>query len=365
MPPTRKTTSSRQFPRPRPRPSARTLGSSLVSPDVGAVQHLSPTSSRTSPPLEERVSQLEELLASKVREINHLREESSGAAQTTQSSDSTVSKDLTTASQPHSSLQAQLQPPGSSQDRDLSLAAAASFSSSGTEALTPFLLLGSTLPQNLKSKIQSGQFVDLPLLAPSTSSPSPVALDFSGTVPTLSVAPPTLVQPQTASEWLRLFTMYSSVFLQSQPHMHLGPDMMTYITIIMDMEASEPPFVWRAYDTKFRMLRALCPSVLPWGRCNFEILAKVKQELPSLVPSSNFQNRNSQNHIWSTSDGSPTCRAFFARGFCDRKVCRYKHLCSTCGHQGHSFLECPRANRKSTGAHGHEPSSTYSNSSDL
>ena len=208
--------------------------------------------------------------------------------------------------------------------------AVAMFNSKQGSELAPFLLLGATLPGAVKSKIWSGQFVDLATLANPSEKPASVPLTISrGANPTISIMNPKMAQPRTIADWSKLFRVYAAVYLESFPQE--GPAIMTYMSIIWELATSEPGYLWREYDLRFRSLRGICPSGLPWGRYNDEVFTQVKRQKSSLLavtaasqsPHSSRAMNSARNRAFDYPIGC--CRSFYLRGVCTRDQCRYEH----------------------------------------
>ena len=82
--------------------------------------------------------------------------------------------------------------------------------------IVQFFVLGATLDPKIKVKIQEGAYVDLAsLCAPSDSSVS-VAMGSDGQ-PSISLTPSRVRPPTSIFEWIRLFGVYASVYVECHP----------------------------------------------------------------------------------------------------------------------------------------------------
>ena len=208
--------------------------------------------------------------------------------------------------------------------------------SKGNDQLAPYLLPGATLPHAVKSKIWAGQYVDLSSLKPqgSKSTPKTVAVHGeAGTTPTFTFADNEKpVLPKTTSDWLQLFGIYMTVYLQAHPSE--GPQISAYLLSVLEL-SNRSSGIWAQYDVRFRSLRALCPSQLPWGRINWELVHTLEQQDKSTV-SLSLSSQPAQH--------PRACYSFLYKGVCNRHQCPYSHICTYCRKQGHSFITCRAKN---------------------
>lgn len=332
-----RSTTRRQQGQPRPdSPPPRPIS---PPPSLDQSQDTQPaptTSAVSSSSVEARLDQLESLVANQARldallkgqarEIIRLKaaaDPSTSAvasgpsipAQTTPPQDLTspsTAQQLTTSSttaipEPRSDLATQALQIFSAQDDVNSL--------SGT--LSPFLLLGATLPESVKSKICAGNFVDLATLRdlPANQDHS---LEFAmyDNKPRVSLASTRPNPVSSPMDWLSLFLRYASVYVDAHPHE--GPGLFTYISTILDLSIT-PGYLWRDYDVKFRTLRPLTPSALPWGRLNHDVHASIqlyRAPQPSNQPFRPTYRRQLP---------SGTCHTFLINGVCHNAACPWPH----------------------------------------
>lgn len=146
-----------------------------------------------------------------------------------------------------------------------------------------------------------------------------------------------------STEWLRLFLVYASVYLQAFPSE--SAEVITYIANFLDL-ANEGGFLWREYDIKFRTVRAFGPSSLPLGRFNWELLSELRHQQfltpESMQPACHPCPAVSRSTTSLYPRGA--CWAYLSTGSCSRTKCQYTHYCTNCSSIDHSFLECKEPN---------------------
>ena len=116
-----------------------------------------------------------------------------------------------------------------------------------------FFVLGATLDPKVKAKIREGSYVDLGSLgAPSDASVS-VAMGSYGQ-PSISLTPsrahPPARPPASILEWIRLFGVYASVYVERHPAE--SPSLFSYTVNVMDLHRRHGGVAWRLYDERFR-----------------------------------------------------------------------------------------------------------------
>ena len=94
-------------------------------------------------------------------------------------------------------------------------------------AISPFLALGSTLDPKIKAKIWEGVYVELGGLFSPTDRTVSVAVSHDGQQPSVSLTLLRAKPPGNIIEWLRLFSKYKCVYLQT--HASEAPFMLTYM----------------------------------------------------------------------------------------------------------------------------------------
>ena len=133
--------------------------------------------------------------------------------------------------------------------------------------IAQFFVLGATLDPKVKAKIREGAYVDLGSLgAPSEASVS-VAMGSDGQ-PSISLTPSGARPPASILEWIRLFGVYASVYVERHPAE--SPSLFSYIVNVMDLHRRHGGVAWRLYDERFRRIRAMAPE-LPWHIVNWDV----------------------------------------------------------------------------------------------
>lgn len=279
---------------------------------------------------EARMARLEGLLEGQAREIIRLRSEpattvseprrqppaSSPAAAPVQPP---VSSPAVSVQQQESRPAADPVMPGSSLQADLQDAAFKAVTGTNDD-LAPFLQLGATLSEAVKSKVQSKQYIDLSLLGSTNNPQSTVSLTLNPgaaqPIWSLSNSKPSPVK--TIADWDRLFRIYSCIYTEAHPSDASG--IFTYIQHVHDLARTKPGLIWRDYDVSFRTVRARRPDSLPWGTFNTRLLAELErqQETSKQQPRPNATATGKQ-------PATGFCHAFRAKGFCSRPKCPYLH----------------------------------------
>ena len=120
------------------------------------------------------------------------------------------------------------------------------------QAVTPFLVLGSTLEPKIRAKTWEGAYVELGALASSEPAVA-VAVSNTGQQPSISLTTVRARPPGNILEWLRRFATYAAVYLERQATE--APSVLTYMVSIVDMHRRHGAFAWCVYDEKFRRVR--------------------------------------------------------------------------------------------------------------
>ena len=198
-------------------------------------------------------------------------------------------------------------------------------------------ILGHTLPDSIRNKIQDGAYVDLATLKKSTDPvEQPTITVQCSNSPQIQLVTTQPREPDSFGEWLRLFSIFSSVHVQYFPA-DAAP-LFSYQAHIQHLSTREAPFVWRNYDREFRKLHAKNHN-LPWEKLDYELLLSLQ---PARAPLN--QPRKQQQPFHPASGGPPpegACNSFYHKGFCKRNWdCPYKHLCGHCRRPGHNLRKC-------------------------
>ena len=218
----------------------------------------------------------------------------------------------------------------------------------GERLISHYLILGSTLDPKIKSKIGSKEYIELSSLTDRSDPSVSVSVQNNGT-PTISLKPNKAQPPTSFYQWLRLFGVYSAVYLQKFPEQ--APAMMTYISHILDLFTKHQGFLWRTYDEEFRKIRAYVDA--PWHNTNWDLMLQTSHKIPqhNIIPQRNQPFRRGFNQqqgqppkqrqdLYRTPRGH--CFSFDKNGQCTNKTqpCPYKHECTRCGKRGHSKINC-------------------------
>ena len=201
--------------------------------------------------------------------------------------------------------------------------------------IAQFFVLGATLDPKIKVKIREGAYVDLgSLCAPSSDASVSVAMGSDGQ-PSISLTPSRSRQPTSIFEWIRLFGVYASIYVECHPSESAA--LFTYMVNVMDLHRRHGGVAWRLYDERFRRIRAMAPE-LPWHLINWDVAMGAIHNAPvdrQAAPQAPVPFRQG-----ALIGGE--CFDLNYCGTCTRTPCRFKHACIACG-QGHPSRTCHAA----------------------
>ncbi|MCP4262982.1 MAG: hypothetical protein GY774_36540 [Planctomycetes bacterium] len=221
-----------------------------------------------------------------------------------------------------------------------------SFDGTG-DVLSTFLLDGSLLDSKTKSKIWSGEFVELGAMIPKNHLKPKVDMNYAaGAGNQISFTPTQAKQPASFQEWVSWFSIYCSVYTERYPES--APQLFSYINKVLELYRDEPnTYIWRSYDELFRRIKSMCPS-LRWHIVHPEIIRKARSEFERLTFAKRRNEASGRGKPFkrnaSSSDpkvgSTGTCNIFNEGKVCPFKNCRYSHVCSSCKGQ-HTKVQCP------------------------
>ena len=135
-------------------------------------------------------------------------------------------------------------------------------------------ILGHTLPDSIRTKIQAGAYVDLASLKKSSDPEEQPTITVQCTnSPQIQLVTKQEREPDSFGEWLRLFSIFSSVHV---PYFLVdAAPLFSYQAHIQHLSTREAPFVWRNYDREFRKLHAKNHN-MPWERLDYELLLSLQ-----------------------------------------------------------------------------------------
>ena len=203
------------------------------------------------------------------------------------------------------------------------------------------LPLDAQIPESLRSKIWSGDFVDLSLLLKPTQvqhQDYTLSVNSGATQPTFCVSPAKpKAEPLSFERWVQAFQLYMSVYLLAPANALLAVKMLKYMEVIRRL--AEQGGNWLSYDEVFRSLR--CSRGWAWDYINWELWFRAAQEKATVTvrqtSGSPFQVKGKAKV---QSQGN--CYPFNRGEMCNKDTCRYWHKCSFC--QGsHPFVHCYKA----------------------
>ena len=135
-------------------------------------------------------------------------------------------------------------------------------------------ILGHTLPDSIRNKIQDGAYVDLATLKKSSDPEEQPTITVQCTnSPQIQLVTRQEREPDSFGEWLRLFSIFSSVHIQYFPA-DAAP-LFSYQAYIQHLSTREAPFIWRNYDREFCKLHDKNHN-MPWEKLDYELLLSLQ-----------------------------------------------------------------------------------------
>ena len=140
------------------------------------------------------------------------------------------------------------------------------------------LPLDAEIPESLRSKIWSGDFVDLSLLLKPTQvqhQDYTLSVNSGAIQPTICVSPAKpKTEPLSFERWVQAFQLYMSVYLLAPANALLAVKMLKYMEVIRRL--AEQGGNWLSYGEVFRSLR--CSRGWAWDYINWELWLRAAQE---------------------------------------------------------------------------------------
>ena len=236
-------------------------------------------------------------------------------------------------------------------------------------------LLGAEVDQAVRTKVQSGAYINLSALSPKNQSHTASHWEMiEGKL--VSVANPKLKQPPTYTHWLELWATYTAIRLETEPQ--LGPELATYQSNILMLKNSSPnSYVWRDYDVRFRRLIARPRSKLQWCVVSWGLVWRLTGTTFAADTSDKTSDqplrlpfRRKPQFRGNTFRSNRPCFNFNSEGKrCPYEFCKYQHRCSTCkgSHPAFRCAKDERGNQESTGRYRsfgqHNKQNKFSNNS--
>ena len=203
--------------------------------------------------------------------------------------------------------------------------------------------LGSHVSQTNRTKIVSGQYIDLAILSENTNSENndkQVVL-IDGVLSTKEKTKQTI---HTIEKWTDVFIVYISIYTSAHPEKYQA--LLKYMHIVRLGASRINGLGWKTYDEQFRLKMGIDP-VKSWEIVNQELWLLYMGNTRNSLPDS-YKNDKSKTSV-------NKCYNFNKMGMCDRVPCNYKHVCFSCsGH--HPYYTCPNRNTyENVGNHSFRP----------
>lgn len=132
--------------------------------------------------------------------------------------------------------------------------------------------------------------------------------------------------------WVTGFEIYAAIMVERYPA--LAAQLISYMSMIHGAASEFPGTAWLQYDNKFRQMKAVHPGVA-WDQREINIWHAVfYSTAPANKINPSFRGDRGSG------DKKQACWQF-NKNECSRgTACRFKHLCSFCGMQGHPESKC-------------------------
>ena len=208
--------------------------------------------------------------------------------------------------------------------------------------------LGSGVPQKLKEKIWSGQFVHLYYMLLTGDESLVKSVDMVLKEEGIMYQTKPAKEIKTIEVWTTAFMTYMSIFLERHPTR--AREMLKYMAVIRQA-ARDFQGNWRRYDKEFRLRQAKRPSrswasidtdlwLLTMSGANYSRHASAEGISPGLSnQSEGVGNLTAQASSQSMKKKSLVCY-FYQKNKCNRSSCKYEHKCETCGSVQHGSITC-------------------------
>jgi len=198
------------------------------------------------------------------------------------------------------------------------------------------------VPDPVRAKITSDQYVDFKTLMPGSADPHmTLKVDGAPGDQTIRLASASTAKAITSiDQWTTAYTNFQFVYIQAKPD--AAPKLLKYQETVRELNRRFGFNAARQYDEEFRKLKARVPSMC-FSTIHSELW--LKTATPNAPPNtSNFRPSYAprpQSSPRPNTYSSGTCNSFNAAGTrCSQRQCKYQHACSACSGP-HPRYKCP------------------------
>ena len=242
--------------------------------------------------------------------------------------------------------------------------------------------LGECLPQSIKTKIASSEFVDFGTILAKCEfqgrEENEFALKVNNAGELLWKDTQTKVPVSSIHTWTSAFLVFAAIYLRAHPHR--AQEMLKYCNIVRTAAARHSGFGWRKYDVQFRMRQHIQPH-RSWAVIDGELWAMYVQtpcpafSLSTSTQSSSrfvrgvggarprnfrwqrntsFQPRTSSassmpgrslGTLWRQALSTSSCYEYNNTGCQRGQQCKFAHKCCNCGGKGHGAQSCKKGSQ--------------------
>ncbi|XP_062590953.1 uncharacterized protein LOC134252480 [Saccostrea cucullata] len=194
--------------------------------------------------------------------------------------------------------------------------------------ITDGIPLGATVPNKIKSKIWSNEFIDLRSLL-THQEEDPVTLLITPGVINLQHSQKSKT-PLSINQWTDAFLVFTCIVIQQKPTE--APHLLKYMSFIRELQKLHGDSAWRSYDESFRKLRETVD--LPWQKPVEELRGK------SLAVSTKQSNGQPfRGKQVGRIGGVRFCFAYNQGNKCKSTPCPFTHICQAC-RGNHPKIKC-------------------------
>jgi hypothetical protein len=188
----------------------------------------------------------------------------------------------------------------------------------------------SLVPQHVKEKIWSREYVDMKvLLTNQTEKTDSFSLEIGSEGTTLQLLPQKKATPAlTLLQWVRAWNRYVGILTEQAPQ--LGPVLSHHMDTVLSL--AEKGAAWISYDENFRKM--LVTGEAKWGSTHLEMYMKAHLETAACGPSA-IQQPQTKADI-----PKGACFKYHTASACPNGArCTFQHKCFNCL-GNHSFPNC-------------------------
>lgn len=216
-------------------------------------------------------------------------------------------------------------------------------SDTASSTLAPLSAITWHVPREMREKIQKGEFCNVFDLINARVVPGKGKMEKEGE----HMHKKEWVE-WSLRNWVTGFSIYSAILTEKFPA--LAPQLFGYISLIHSAASDFQGIAWLKYDIKFRQMKAIRPEVA-WDQWEINLwLSEFNMWSSSIKYPHSFRADRGGG------DKKMACWQYNKKECLRGAACKFKHLCSFCGTQGHPETKCFKKHgrpKKQLGPKGH------------